>query len=504
MFEHLVSSLSGTLVFANLVAMVVSTAAGIMVGALPGLSASMGVALLIPFTFSMDPLTGLLCMAGMYNGAIYGGSIAAILINIPGTPGAVVTTFDGNAMAKKGEGRYALETAVICSTVGGAASALALMFIAPYLAALALKFGPAEYFWISVLGLSTIASFLSGSTVKGLFCAFAGLFISTVGIDQISGVFRFTFDNMYLMEGFPEIVVLIGLYSIPEVFTMLEDVAAGKTAAANNLMLEQARYKEEKRWTFRQDFKASIPTWTRSSIIGIVIGMIPGAGSSIAAFISYKEAKRKSKNPDNFGKGEVEGIRASETANNAVTASAMIPMLTFGIPGNVVTAIMVGGLLIHGLHPGPNLFIKEPRIVYGLMWGMLLTNFIMLALGYFGSRFFAKCLKMPTVILAAAIGVLSTVGTYSLNNSMFDVYSMLCFGVVGLVMRKMKLPIAPAVLGIILGPLAETELRRALMIADSPIEIFTRPLSFFLFLLTLLSLFYPVFKARLAARGTKA
>ncbi len=377
------------------------------------------------------------------------------------------------------------------------------MFIAPYLAALALKFGPAEYFWISVLGLSTIASFLSGSTVKGLFCAFAGLFVSTVGIDQISGVFRFTFDNMYLMEGFPEIVVLIGLYSIPEVFTMLEDVAAGKTAAASDSELGQTKRKEEKRWTFQNDFKDSIPTWTRSSIIGIIIGIIPGAGSSIAAFISYKEAKRKAKDPESFGKGNVEGVRAAETANNAVTASAMIPMLTFGIPGNVVTAIMVGGLLIHGLHPGPNLFVKEPMIVFGLMWGMLITNFIMLALGYFGSGIFAKCLKIPTVVLAASVAVLSTVGTYSLNNSMFDVYSMLCFGVIGLAMRKMKLPIAPAVLGIILGPLAETELRRALMIADSPVEIFTRPLSFFLFALTLLSLFYPVLKARMGARGNK-
>ena len=251
-------------------------------------------------------------------------------------------------------------------------------------------------------------------------------------------------------------------------------------------------------WTFRSDFKDSLPTWTRSSIIGIIIGIIPGAGSSIASFISYKEAKRKSKNPELFGKGTVEGVRASETANNAVTASAMIPMLTFGIPGNVVTAIMVGGLLIHGLHPGPNLFVKEPQIVYGLMWGMLITNFIMLFLGYFGARAFAQCLKMPKVILAASIAVLSTVGTYSINNSMFDVYSMLFFGVVGLAMRKLQLPVAPAVLGIILGPLAETELRRALMIADSPMEIFTRPLSFVLFVLTLLSLFYPLLKKRMA------
>ncbi len=496
MLEHFASSLAGTLSITNILAMIVSTASGIMVGALPGLSATMGVALLIPFTFSMPPLTGLLCMAGMYNGAIYGGSISAVLLNVPGTPGAVVTTFDGNAMAKKGEGRYALETSVICSAVGGTASALALMFIAPYLARLALKFGPAEYFWISVLGLSTIASFLSGSVVKGLLCAFAGLFVSTIGIDQISGVFRFTFDNMYLMEGFPEIVVLIGLYSIPEVFCILEEIVLGKKFATGNLLL--ANNENEKRWTFRSDFKDSLPTWTRSSIIGIIIGIIPGAGSSIASFISYKEAKRKSKNPELFGKGTVEGVRASETANNAVTASAMIPMLTFGIPGNVVTAIMVGGLLIHGLHPGPNLFVKEPQIVYGLMWGMLITNFIMLFLGYFGARAFAQCLKMPKVILAASIAVLSTVGTYSINNSMFDVYSMLFFGVVGLAMRKLQLPVAPAVLGIILGPLAETELRRALMIADSPMEIFTRPLSFVLFVLTLLSLFYPLLKKRMA------
>ncbi|MDR1710144.1 MAG: tripartite tricarboxylate transporter permease [Candidatus Accumulibacter sp.] len=499
--DQFLYSLPAVFTLHNVLAMLISTLAGIVVGALPGLSATMGVALLIPFTFSMEPLTGLLCMAGMYNGAIYGGSISAILLNIPGTPASVCTTLDGNVMARTGRPRYALEISVISSFVGGVMSALSLMLIAPHLARFALRFGPAESFWVAVLGLSTIASFISGSVLKGLLSACIGLLISIVGVDQLTGTHRFTFDNVFLMEGFPQIVVLIGLFSIPEVVNMLQEARSGKRIGGEAIRVNRSG---EDRWRIKKDFKPSLISWLRSSIYGIVIGIIPGAGANIAAFLAYNSEKKASKTPELFGKGNPEGVRASETANNAVTASAMIPMLTFGIPGNAVTAIMVGGLLIHGLHPGPNLFMKEPDIVYGLMWGMFLTNFAMLFFGYTGSPLFAKCLRVPPILLATGILILGTIGAYSINNSLFDIGTMFCFGLVGVLMKKADIPVAPAVLGIILGPIAESELRRALLLATTPWELVTRPLSAVLVVIIVMSLLYPLLKSWILKKRRQA
>ncbi|MBW6509996.1 MAG: tripartite tricarboxylate transporter permease [Desulfuromonadales bacterium] len=488
MFEALLEALPAVLAWPSLVAMIAATGAGILVGALPGLSATMGVALLIPFTFGMHPLTALAAMAGMYNGAIYGGSIAAILLNIPGTPAAVCTTLDGHPMVKRGEGVLALQTAVISSTFGGAISALALMFVAPYLAALALRFGPAEYFWVAVLGLSTIASFISGSTIKGLISGFLGLLVSTAGMDSITGVQRFDFGTTYLLDGIPVLIALIGLFSIPEVFMILERSGKNQKRGLVNL-------KGSKGWNWVTDTAQSWVIWLRASVLGVAVGMLPGAGANIAAFISYNDARQRSKTPEMFGKGCIDGLKASEAANNAVTASALAPMLSFGVPGNAVAAVMIGGLMVHGMQPGPNLFVKSPTVVYGLMWAMFFTNFIMLAFGYFGSRFFAQCLRIPPTLMASAIAVLSVVGTYSINNSMGDVYTMLICGFVGIIMLRLRIPVAPAVLGLILGRMAESELRRALMLAESAMELFTRPLSAVMVALTLFSLLFPIYRS---------
>ena len=487
MIDTLLTSLPAVLSWPSIVAMVVATGAGVVVGAIPGLSATMGVALLIPFTFGMHPLTALCAMAGMYNGAIYGGAVAAILLNIPGTPAAVCTTLDGNPMAKRGEGVLALQTSAISSAFGGAISALALMFVAPYLAALALRFGPAEYFWVAVLGLSTIASFISGSTIKGLISGFIGLLVSTIGMDAITGVQRFDFGTSYLLDNIPILVALIGLFSIPEVFSILQ--INGKNQKKSDIDL-----KNSKGWDWIKDTSASWVIWIRSSIIGVVVGMLPGAGANIAAFVAYDDTRRRSKTPELFGKGCIDGVKASEASNNAVTASSLAPMLSFGVPGNAVAAVMIGGLMIHGMQPGPSLFVKSPHVVYGLMWAMFLTNFILLAFGCFGSRLFAQCLRVPPTLMGAAILVLSVVGTFSLNNSMGDVYAMLACGLVGVVMLRLRIPVAPGVLGLILGRMAETELRRALMLADSPIDLFTRPLSAVMVALTILSLSLPVYK----------
>lgn len=488
MFENLFAALPAVVLsWQGVLAMVTSTAAGIVIGALPGLSATMGVALLIPFTFGMDPLTALLAMAGMYNGAIYGGSIAAILLNIPGTPAAVCTTLDGYPMAKRGDGVLALQTAVICSTVGGVISALSLMLVAPHMANLALKFGPAEYFWVAVLGLSTIASFLSGSTIKGLISGLIGLLISTIGTDSITGVIRFDLGTSYLIDGIPQLVALIGLFSIPEVYIILEK--SGLQQGVRDI-----HFTASKGWDWVKDSSESLSIWARSSVIGVIVGILPGAGANIAAFISYNDARQRSKTPEKFGTGFIDGVKAAETANNAVTASALAPMLTFGVPGNAVAAVMIGGLMVHGLQPGPNLFAKTPIVVYGLMWGMLLTNFIMLFFGLIGSRLFAKCLLIPPTLMAGGILVLSCVGTYSINNTIGDVYAMLACGFLGVLMLRLRIPVAPAVLGLILGGMAESEFRRAMILADSFLDLFTRPFSAILVALTLLSLMAPIVK----------
>ncbi len=486
--ESLFAALPAVLEWQSILAMVAATGIGIVVGALPGLSATMGVALLIPFTFGMHPLTALLAMAGMYNGAIYGGSISAILLNVPGTPAAVCTTLDGYPMAKQGRGVLALETSVICSAVGGVASALALMFVSPYLAALALSFGPAEYFWVAILGLATIASFVSGSVVKGLISAVLGLLVSAIGTDSLTGATRFDFGTTYLLDGIPQIVVLIGLFSIPEVYAILD----GGTVQQKKVDISIAA---SKGWDWIKDTAQSWSIWFRASVIGIIVGMLPGAGANIASFIAYNDTRQRSKTPELFGHGNIEGLKASETANNAVTASALAPMLTFGVPGNSVAAVMIGGLMIHGLQPGPNLFAKAPTIVYGLMWGILLTNFIMLIFGILGSRFFVLCLRIPPTLMAGAIAVLSVVGTYSINNSISDVYAMLICGVVGTLMLRLRIPVAPAVLGLILGKMAEAELRRALLVMDSAVDLFTRPGSAILIALTLVSLFFPIYRS---------
>ncbi|MEW6046813.1 MAG: tripartite tricarboxylate transporter permease [Bacillota bacterium] len=496
MWDGLVTAIPHVFEWQNVAAMILGTLAGIVFGALPGLTATMGVGLLIPFTFTLDPLTGLLAMAGMYNGAIYGGSVAAVLVGVPGTPASVATVFDGHVMARKGEGTYALQVAAVSSAMGGIVSAVALIVVAPALARFALQFGPAEYFWVAVFGLSSVASFLESSTIKGLISAGIGLLVATVGTDKISGAVRFSFGNVNLMDGFPEIVILIGLYSIPQVLTILEEWARG-------LAYQLSPVTGKGRPLF-YNWRNLWPVWLRSSLIGIWIGIVPGAGGNVASFLGYNEAKRSSRHPERFGTGIPEGVAASETANNAETASAMIPMLTLGVPGNAVTAVMIGGLLVHGLHPGPSLFQKDVISVYGLMIGMLLTNVLFMLMGFYGARFFAQLLRVPSTLIAPLIVALSAIGTYSLNNSMWDVYAMLAFGLLGYVMQKLRIPVAPAVLAVILGPMAEYELRRALLIAASPLEIFTRPISAVLAVLTVLSLVIPVIRrprASGSARG---
>jgi len=468
MYEMLIMALPGVLQPENFLAIVFGVLAGICVGAMPGLSATMAISVLIPFTFGLDPLVALGLMAGIYNGAMYGGAIPAVLLKIPGTPAAVATTFDGFPMAQQGRGGEALQVAVVSSAIGGIASALSLMLLAPPLAQVTLLFGPAEMFWIAVVGLLSIVFLLGGNLVKGLAAACFGILVSLVGTDTINGTDRFTFGFFELLDGIHIVVLLVGLYAMPPVVDLLQT------------QLDTSQFKYDKDQT--ESIWVAIPkmlrfwkTWIKSSLIGIWIGILPGAGGSMAAFLSYNEAKRNSKNPDDWGKGEPEGVAAAETSNNADTASALIPALTLGIPGTAVAAIMLGGLLIHGLQPGPMLFRESPDIVFGFMWQFLFGAILLIFLGgSLATNSFAQLLKLPRPLLGSLIVVLMFIGVYSINERMFDVYLMLIFGAIGIAFDKLKFPLPPVVLGLILGSFAEENLRLALTIGLGDWAILTK------------------------------
>ncbi|WP_316980077.1 tripartite tricarboxylate transporter permease [Shumkonia mesophila] len=465
MIDALVHAMSGVLAWQNLLAMVAGTIGGILVGALPGLTAAMGVAVLLPLTFTMDPLVGLGMMAGVYNGAIYGGSIPAILLRIPGTPAAIATTFDGYPMTQQGRAGQALQVAAVSSAVGGMMSAIALIALAPPLSMVTLAFGPSEMFWVGVFGLTSISVLLGEDTIKGLISAAIGLLIAMVGVDPMTGHERFTFGSINLVSGFNIVVLLIGLYALPPAIMLAEE------AVVQGIDRAVLRF-SGKTLPVRQLF-GLWATWLRSSIIGIIVGILPGAGGNIAAFISYNEEKRTSHDPSSFGKGNPAGVAASECANNADNAAAMIPALTLGVPGSIVAALIMGGLLVQGLQPGPQLFRENPDIVYGFMIQMFLTAAMLFVFGgLVFARFFAQVLRIPRVVLMPMIIALTVIGVYVINNSTFDLYVVFGFGLLGYAMERLNIPLAPATLGLILGDMVESNLRRSLLLSQGDWTIF--------------------------------
>jgi putative tricarboxylic transport membrane protein len=460
-----------------------SVAVGIIIGALPGLTATMGVALLLPVTFGMEPVTGILLLVGVYFGAIYGGSITAILLRTPGTPSSAATALDGYPMTVKGQAHKALTISTLSSTIGGVLSVIVLILVAPQLAEFALKFSAPETFALALFGLAIISSISGNSVLKGLIAGFVGLLIATIGIDPIGGFPRFTMGSTNLMGGVSYIPVLIGLFAAAEAFRSVEDIF--KSGLIFNT-IEKVKLK----WA---EFKSLIWVILRSTGIGTFIGMIPGAGGDIASFLSYNEAKRFSKKPKEFGNGNPEGVAASEAANNACTGGAMIPLLTIGIPGDAVTAVMLGALMVQGLQPGPLLFTNHGGIVYTLFIGMLLANLLLLFYGLLGIRIFTKILTIPKVVLTPSILVLCIVGSYALGNNLFDVWVMLISGIIGYFMFRYDFPVSPVILALILGPMLEANLRRSLVLSDGNISIlFTRPISLTLIILAIITLFYPL------------
>jgi len=467
---------------------------GILVGALPGLTASVGIILLLPFVFYLDVSTAMVMLCGAFCGGIYGGSISAILISTPGTPSAAATVLDGFPLAQKGEAGKAIGVATISSTIGGIISTFCLMFFAPKLAQIALKFGPEEYFALTVFGLTVIASVAGRALTKGLIAGFFGLLIATVGIDPIEGYARYSFDIPNLMGGFSLLPVLIGLFAISQIFVQIENV--GKD-------IKRYDQKIGKLMPSISELKKLFPIIISSSFLGTFIGIIPGTGGTIAAFLAYNEAKRWSKNPDSFGKGNLAGIAAPEAANNGTTGGAMVPMLTLGIPGDVVTAVMLGCLLLIGLKPGPLLFQESPDVVSAIFAGLLLANVMILILGVVSVRIFPKVLKVRPSVLFPIIFTLCFLGAFSLNNSTYDMFIALVFGVVGYLMQKTGFPAAPVVLGIILGPIAEDALARSLIISHGNWGIlFKSPLALFFYAISILSVAYSLVRQFSAIKAT--
>lgn len=477
--------------FDTLILMLGGVILGILVGCLPGLGAAMGVALLFPFTLQLNPVPGIMMLLGIYVGAIYGGSVSAILLRIPGTAAAAATMLDGYELTKKGESGRALGISTVSSYLGGTIGALILIFFSPLIARFAIRFGPAEYFALGVFGLTIVAFVAGNNVIKGWIGAIIGMFLATIGMDPLTSVPRYTFNLVELITGLDYIAVIIGLFGFSQVFVL------GSKELKETYIVEKI---VSRVLPTISDLKQIATTILRGSLIGTFIGALPGTGASVSVWVAYNEAKRSSKNPERFGKGAIEGIAASESSNNAVTGGALIPLLTLGIPGDSVTAILLGAFMIHNLTPGPLLFSKHPDIITALFVGLLVANLFMLIAGLTGARIFAKIATVPPNILLPTVATLCIIGSYAVRNSLFDVLIMIIFGFVGFVFEVIGIDVVTVILGFILGPMIEHNLRRTLILSQgSLMGIVERPVSLILIVLTLVTLLTPFLKAKFNA-----
>ena len=461
---------------------------GLIVGMIPGLTISTGIIVLLPVTFALPPDISIALLLGLYVGGMTGGSFSAVLLNIPGTPSASATAIDGYPMAARGEAGRALGVAITASFVGGLFSFLCLFFIAPTLADVALLFRTQDMFALVFFGLTVICSFAAKSLIKGLLSAVIGLAIVTIGQDPVMGTQRFTFGQANLLGGVHFLTALIGLFAIPQIVSNLANRSGKLGIAQTKLDSVLPRF---------ADLKAIRRPVSIGSITGAFLGILPGAGGPIAAFISYDYARKSSKNPEAFGKGSVEGVAAPESANNAVTGGALIPMMTLGIPGDPVTAILIGALIIHGLAPGPLLFIERGDFAYGTIFSFFWANIFNLFIALAGLRLLVKALATPRALLMPTVAVLCVIGSFALRHNMFDVYVMLFFGFVGLAMRWLDMPVVPLLLALVLGSQLEEHLRVALTSSKGDVAIFfTSPISLTFLCLSAVSIVWSLYSAR--------
>lgn len=483
--EYFISALMEAAHPFNLLMIMIGTLVGILAGAMPGLSSIMALTIMTPFTFALGGNSGILMLLGIFCGAIYGGSITAILINTPGTANSAATCLDGYPMSRKQPGR-ALGISTVASTFGGLFSAAMLFLTAPLLAKVALKFGAPEYFALGVFGLSVVTGISSKSVFKGIIGAVVGLALATVGIDVISGQNRYTFDSVYLMGGISYIPLLIGVYAFAQGLSIIEEKLETKE--------KKEEIKLERVLPTKSDVKKIIPTVLGCSVIGTVIGAIPGTGGDIASWLGYTQAKRFSKDGSKFGTGVPQGIAAPESANNAVSGGALIPLLTLGIPGDAGSAVMLGALMMQGIIPSPLLFSNQTQQVYVIILGLILANVCMCVLGFGGIRIFSRISSVSKEILIPVVFVFCSVGTFCMNHNVQDIYFMMIAGTIGFVLIKLGFAMPPVILGLILGPTIEKNLQKALVISDGSFNIFfNHPISCVLLIIAILSLFGPLF-----------
>jgi putative tricarboxylic transport membrane protein len=481
----------------NLVLAFAGVVCGIAIGAIPGLSATMAVAVLVPFTFTMPPANALILMGAIYTGAIYGGAYSAILLNTPGTPSAIATTLDGYPMARRGDGDLAMSIACLASVVGGLVGALALLTLAPPLSRVALAFGPVEYFWLAIFGLSLIAALSQGSLLKGMIGGALGMLLSCIGVAEVSADVRLTFGSDTLLGGIHVVAGLIGLYCIPVLIDLVATPGRHLRIADE---LRGFRLREAFGSVWRDKFNL-----IRSSVIGTLVGILPGAGGSVAGLVAYSEAQRTAKPGQRYGEGEAGGIIASESANNATVGGGFIPTLVLGIPGTPPDAVILGALLVQGLRTGPTLFTNEAPIVYTFIWGLLFATILVLPVGLLMGRYAYKSIvAMPKALLVPAVAFMTVIGTYAINNNVSDVIIMILLGTGGWVFGRFGYGASPIVLGLILGPIAEQGFVQAWTIGTAQGDLadmfFGRPISLAIILFTVFSLFSPLLMERLKLR----
>ncbi len=487
--EGLMSGFQVALSLQGILFVFIGVFVGTFIGMMPGLGPISAIAIMIPITYSMDPAIALMMMAGVYYGAVFGGSSSSILLNAPGVAGTVATAFDGYPMAQQGKAGKALAIAAIASFIGGTVSVVLLMLFSPLLSSIAVSFGPVEYFALMLLGLTAIASLSDGSALKAFISATLGIIVVTIGIDGQTGTARFTFENAYLLEGIDFLIIALGLFALAEVCTLIfnrnEAADKEKNEKIGSLKLTKEDVKE---------IKGPI---TRQSFLGFIIGVLPGAGATIASFIAYITEKKIAKKPEEFGKGSVKGLAAPEAANNAATSGAFVPLLSLGIPGSGTTAVMLGAFLVLGIQPGPLLVQDNPEVFWGIIASMYIGNVFLLILNLPLIPYISKVLTIPRPMLISLVITFSMVGVYALSFSTFDLYLLLIFGIVGFLMRIFSFPAAPFILAFILGGMMEQALRQTLTISDGSLSIFVeRPIGLTLMIVAVLVMTVPLFKKK--------
>jgi putative tricarboxylic transport membrane protein len=487
LFDNILLGFQVALSWQNLFFCLIGVTYGTLIGVLPGIGPVVGVSILIPITFGLNATTAIITMAGVYYGAMYGGSTTSILINVPGESASVVTCLDGYQMARKGRAGPALGMAALASFFAGTLSVVLLTLIAPPLADVALSFGPPEYFALTFMGLTLVTSLAGESMVKGLMSGAFGLIVACVGVDAVSGEERFTFGILSLLDGMGFVGVAVGLFAVSEVLCNLEE--------SMEQVFIKAKLGLRNLFPNLQDWKDSWWPMGRSSLLGFFVGNLPGAGATIASFMAYGMEKKLSKHPEKFGTGAIEGVAAPEAANNAAAGGAMVPLLALGIPSSGTGAVLLGALLVHGLRPGPLLFKSNPAFVWGLIASMYIGNIMLLILNLPLVGLWASLLRIRYKILMPLIVTISAVGVYTTDNNIFDMWVMLAFGIIGYLMRKLQFPAAPVVLGLVLGPMMERSLRQSLTISHgNPMIFLTRPISAVLVTVAMISVFAPLLR----------